>query len=316
MRLLSRLPRVELTIVVVSFACFLLLRESLPFLTTVAIYATVALSYSFIYGQAGIASMGHATLYGVPSYAVAILASKMAHDPLIGLVFGALVGAATAWLTSWLFITATRLTLAMLTIAVAQVFLEIANKAVWLTGGDDGFTNYPVRPILGRFEFDLFGVTGFWYAVAVLVISHAVLSRIVDSSFGLTTRAIKDDPERVQSLGGTVRNHLIKVYCVAGAVAGAAGAVNSQIAGIVGLDSLGFMVSINVLIMVVLGGSSRLHGAILGAVVFLVIQHAASTVNPHHWLFAIGALLLVVMVALPEGLLGLFQRFRGGHGKA
>lgn len=302
--------RFELVILLGAMAGFFLFRDSLAFLTTIAIYAILALSYSYIYGQAGIASMGHATLYGVSSYAVAILASRHVHDPLLGLAFGALVGMATAWLTSWLFITSTRLVLAMLTIAVAQVFMEIANKAVWLTGGDDGFTGYEVPPLLGVFRFDMYGHTGFWYAVAVLLVVYAVLNRIVASNFGLATRAIKEDAERVRSLGGYVRAHMIKVYCISGAVAGIAGALNSQVAGVVSLDSLSFMVSINVLIMVVLGGARKLHGAVLGAVVFLMIQHVASSINPHHWLFVIGALLLVVMLALPEGLIGLFGKWR------
>jgi branched-chain amino acid transport system permease protein len=284
----------------------------LAFLTTVIVYAILALSYSFIYGQAGIASMGHATLYGVPSYAVAILAARGLNDPLLGLCIGALAGVATAWLTAWLFITATRLALAMLTIAVAQVFLEIANKATWLTGGDDGFTGYTIRPLLGLFEFDMLGRTSYWYAAVVLVLVSVVLDRIARSDFGLLTRAIKADPGRIESLGGNVRRHLMKVYCIAGAAAGIAGAINAQTAAVVSLDSLGFMVSINVLIMVVLGGTQRLYGAVVGAAVLLGIQHAASNFNPHHWLFVVGGLLLLVMLAMPGGLIGLVARRRPG----
>lgn len=295
----------ELAIALAAVIGFFVFRDSLAFLTTIVIYAILALSYGYIYGQAGIPSMGHATLYGVSAYAVAILASKFTHDPLVGLVVGALAGAATAWLTSWLFITSQGLPLAMLTIAVAQVFLEVANKAVWLTRGDDGFTGYEVPPLLGLFAFDLYGTTGFWYSTAVLVAVYWALGKVVASPFGLTTRAIKADAERVRSLGGDVRAHLVKVYCIAGVVAGLAGALNAQTAKVVSLDSLGFMVSINVLIMVVLGGAKKLYGAVLGAAVFLLIQHLASGLNPHHWLFVIGALLLAVMLAFPEGLVGL-----------
>ena len=176
--------RFELVILLGAGIGFFLFRDSLAFLTTIVIYAILALSYSYIYGQAGIASMGHATLYGVSSYAVAILSSKYVHDPLLGLAAGAIVGAGTAWLTSWLFITATRLALAMLTIAVAQVFMEIANKAVWLTKGDDGFTGYEVPPLLGLFRFDMYGATGFWYSISVLLLVYWVLQKIVSSHFG------------------------------------------------------------------------------------------------------------------------------------
>jgi len=306
----QRVLRFEVFLVLALVLGYLAFQSSLAFLTTVIVYAILALSYSFIYGQAGIASMGHATLYGVASYAVAILAARSLNDPLLGLLIGAAVGALTAWFTAWFFITSTRLTLAMLTIAVAQVFLEVANKAHWLTGGDDGFTGYQIRPVLGYFEFDMFGHTGYWYAAVVLVIVYLVMERIARSDFGLVARAIKADPGRIESLGGNVRRHLMKVYCLAGAVAGIAGAINAQTAAVVSLDSLGFMVSINVLIMVVLGGASRLYGAVIGAVVLLGIQHAASNINPHHWLFVIGALLIVVMTVMPGGLIGLIERWR------
>lgn len=306
----SRILRFEVILVLAIVLSYFMFQDSLAFLTTIIIYAILALSYSFIYGQAGIVSMGHATLYGVASYAVAILASHQLNDPLLGLLIGAIVGAITAWLTSWLFITTTGLTLAMLTIAVAQVFLEIANKAVWLTGGDDGFTDYETQPLFGMFEFDMFGHTSYWYAAVLLVVVYLVLERLAQSDFGLVARAIKADAGRLETLGGSARPHLMKVYCVSGAVAGIAGALNAQTAAVVSVDSLGFMVSINVLIMVVLGGTQRLYGAVVGAVVFLGIQHFASNINPHHWLFVIGALLLVVMTVMPRGLTGLTQRWR------
>lgn len=307
---LQRALRFEVFLVLALVLGYLAFQNSLAFLTTVIVYAILALSYSFIYGQAGIASMGHATLYGVASYAVAILAARSLNDPVLGLFIGAAVGALTAWCTAWFFITTTRLTLAMLTIAVAQVFLEVANKAHWLTGGDDGFTGYEVGPVLGLFEFDMFGHTGYWYAAAILLVVYVVMERIARSDFGLIARAIKADPGRIESLGGNVRRHLMKVYCVSGAVAGIAGAINAQTAAVVSLDSLGFMVSINVLIMVVLGGSRRLYGGIIGAVVFLGIQHAASNFNPHHWLFVVGGLLILVMTVMPGGLISLADRWR------
>jgi len=308
----SRIFRFEVILVLAIILSYFLFQDSLAFLTHVIIYAILALSYSFIYGQAGIISMGHATLFGVASYAVAIAASHQFNDPLVGLVIGVVAGVVTAWLTSWLFITTTRLTLAMLTIAVAQVFLEIANKAVWLTGGDDGFTDYYTQPLFGMFEFDMFGHTSFWYAAVLLVIVYIVLERMAQSDFGLIARAIKADAGRLETLGGSPRPHLMKVYCVSGAVAGIAGALNAQTAAVVAPDSLGFMVSINVLIMVVLGGTRRLYGAVIGAVVFLGIQHFASNINPHHWLFVIGALLLVVMTVMPSGLIGLAKRRNAG----
>lgn len=287
---------------------YLIFPRDLGFLTTIAVYCILALSYSFIFGQAGIASMGHATLYGVSAYGAGLLALHVSTDPLVGLLFGAFVGAVTAFLTALLFIRTTGLTLAMLTIAVAQVVHEIANKAAWLTGGDDGLTGFQIAPLLGLFNFDLFGNVGYWYAIVVLVLVFGLLRWIVAAPFGLTCRAIREDRGRAESMGCNVLPHLIKTYCVAGAIAGLAGALNAQIAGVVSLNSLSFSVSTNVLVMVVLGGTFELGGAIIGAIVFLLVQHVASTVNPYNWLFVIGALLIGVMVLLPAGLIGLWRR--------
>lgn len=295
-------------IVAAALLGLFLLDDNLGLLTNIVAMCILALSLNFILGQAGIASMGHAALFGAGGYAAGLFALHISGSPLLGLLVGACAGAVIALASGALLLRARGLTLVMLTIATAQLLLELVNWRRDLTGGDDGLTSFSISPLLGWFEFDFTGRTGFLYAVAVLLAVNAVLRLLVESPFGLTSRAIRLDAGRVETLGGRVYPHLLVVYVIGGAVAGLAGALMVQTTGVVSLSMLDFNLSASVLIMVVLGGIQRPAGAILGTITYMAIHHVASGLNPHHWLFVIGAMLVVVMVALPGGLLDLWDR--------
>ncbi|RYF53569.1 MAG: branched-chain amino acid ABC transporter permease, partial [Comamonadaceae bacterium] len=154
--------------------------------------------------------------------------------------------------------------------------------------------------LLGRFEFDLEGRVAAYYALGVLVLGFYAARRLVDSPFGLAVRGIHESRARMAALGTPVYRRLLAIYTVAGALAGVAGALSAQTTAVVGLDSLSFGLSAEVLVMLILGGAGRLTGAIVGAALFLVLHHTASSINPYHWLFIVGALLMLV-VLLPPG---------------
>jgi branched-chain amino acid transport system permease protein len=298
----------EACIAIVALLGLFLLGDNLGLLTNIVAMCILALSLNFILGQAGIASMGHAALFGAGGYAAGLFAQHVSGSPLLGLLVGACAGAVVALGSGALMLRSRGLTLVMLTIATAQLLLELANWRRDITGGDDGLTAFSISPLLGRFEFDFIGRTGYLYAVAVLLVVYAVLRLLVNSPFGLTSRAIRLDPGRVESLGGRVYRHLLAVYVIGGTVAGVAGALMVQTTRVASLSMLDFNLSASVLIMVVLGGIQRPGGAILGTITYMTIHHVASGLNPHHWLFVIGALLVAVMVGCPGGLLDLWDR--------
>jgi len=298
----------EACIAVVALACLFLLDDNLSLLTNIAAMCILALSLNFILGQAGIASMGHAALFGAGGYGAGLFALHVSGSPLSGLLVGACAGAAVALASGALLLRARGLTLVMLTIATAQLLFELVNWQRDITGGDDGLTSFTISPLLGRFEFDFIGRTGYLYAVAVLLVVSVALRLLVNSPFGLTSRAIRLDASRVETMGGRVYLHLLAVYVIGGAVAGVAGALMVQTTSVASLSMLDFNLSASVLIMVVLGGIQRPAGAILGTITYMAIHHVASGLSPHHWLFVIGVLLIAVMVALPGGLLELWDR--------
>ena len=300
--------RGELVLMLVGLLAFVLFPQDLGLLTNMATMSIFALSLSLVLGQAGIATLGQAALYGSGAYVAGWTALYLTADPIVGLLLGGLGGGVIALLSGAVMLRSTKLTLVMLTIAVAQLLLELANWARWLTGGDDGLAGFSIAPLLGIWEFNFLSHTGYFYALGALVLVYFLLRNLVESPFGLTARAIRQDPGRVQALGGRVYLHLLAVYTVGGIVAGLAGALTAQTSKVANLFMLDFTTSAGVVVMIVLGGTRRLSGAVLGTVAYMTIHHIASTLNPYHWLFFIGSMLIVVLIVLPEGLIGLVDR--------
>lgn len=300
--------RVEIVLMLTGLLAFVLFPQDLGLLTNMATMSIFALSLSLVLGQAGIATLGQAALYGAGAYVAGWTALYLTADPIVGLLLGGLGGGVIALLSGAVMLRSTKLTLVMLTIAVAQLLLELANWARWLTGGDDGLAGFSIAPLFGIWEFNFLGHTGYFYALGALVLVYFLVRNLVESPFGLTAKAIRQDPGRVQALGGRVYLHLLAVYTVGGIVAGLAGALTAQTSKVANLFMLDFTTSAGVVVMIVLGGTRRLAGAVLGTVAYMTIHHIASTLNPYHWLFFIGSMLIVVLIVLPEGLIGILDR--------
>ena len=299
----------ELSVVAAGLAAALLFPDDLGFITRINILIIFTLSLALVIGQAGIGTLGQAAMFGAGSYCAALWALHISAEPLSGLLIGALAGAGVAATSGLLLLRTRGLTLIMLSVAFAQVLLEIANKAASVTGGDDGLADIPVRAILGFFAFDLRGRVGFGYTLVVLVIVYFCLRRLVASPFGLTCRGIKADQLRMRAVGAPVFRHLVTVYTLGGAFAGIAGALSAQTTQVVGLSSLGFELSAEGLVMLTIGGVGHLAGALLGVPAFMIIRHVAAAINPYHWLLVIGVLLIVTILFLPQGLYGLLDKW-------
>lgn len=291
-----RLPLITLGLGLAGCA---LMPDQLGLMTRIFTVALLVLSLDLVVGIAGLATLGHAAMFGVGAYAAGIFALHAMSDPLAGLAVGIAAGGLLALLSGAFLLRYQGFTFLMLTVAVAQIVLSLAQKARHWTGADDGLSGFVMRPLLGRFAFDLEGRVAAIYALAVLVALLYVARRIVDSPFGLAVRGIHENPARMAALGTPVFRRLLGMYTLAGAIAGAAGALSAQTNAVVGLDSLSFALSAEVLVMLVLGGVGRLSGALVGATLFTVLHHTASSINPYHWLFVVGFLLMFVVLIKP-----------------
>jgi len=291
--------RAPLVLLVVGLAACALLPDQFGLLTRIFITVLFVLSLDLVVGIGGLATLGHAALFGTGAYAAGIFALQVQPDPLVGLLVGIAAGAALAALSGAFLLRYQGFTFLMLTIAVSQILLSLAQKARRWTGGDDGLSGFVMGPLLGRFEFDLEGRVAALYALAVLVLLFYLARRLVDSPFGLAVRGIHENRARMAALGTPVLARLWLLYTLAGAIAGAAGALSAQTNAVVGMDSLSFALSAEALVMLILGGAGRLTGALVGATVFTVLHHTAASINPYHWLFVVGALLMLVVLVSP-----------------
>ncbi len=294
--------------VLLIVALYWLFPNSMLILSRIAILAIFVLSLDLVTGYAGLPTLGHAALYGVGAYGAGLCAKFLTGDPLLGLAVAAAAGAALAFVSGLFLVRYQGLAFLMLTIAVVQIMQNLASKMQSITGGDDGLSGFTIDPLFGRFQFDMFGVTGYWYASIVLLLSYFLLRRIMSSPFGLCCIGIRENRDRMMANGTRIYPQLLKLYTLSGVFAGIAGGLSAQINQVVGLDSLGFELSAEGLVMLVLGGAGTLTGAVVGTALFTGIHHFAATANPFHWLFVIGGLLMLV-VFLPKRFL---QRVLGG----
>ncbi len=291
-------------LIAAAIAAYYLFPSNLGFVTTVVVAMIFVLSLDLVMGVAGISTLGHAALYGTGAYAAAIFATLVSADPLLGLAVGAGAGAAIAFVSGLFLMRAQGLTLLMLSIAVTEVLSSLANKYSGLTGGADGLSFTP-GALFGRFEFDFYGQLGYIYAVCVFLVVFGMLRIVVASPFGLTARGIKESPARMRAIGTPVYWRLVSVYTFAGAIAGLAGALGAQSTALVSLNVYDFQRSAEAVIMLIIGGTGRLWGAVIGTIVFMTVHQVAASADPFNWLFVIGALVLAVVYIVPAGLLGL-----------
>jgi branched-chain amino acid transport system permease protein len=304
----DRLRPLEALPWIVALAAFWLFPEYLPLGAQILVMVLFALSLDLILGYAGIVTLGHAAFFGIGAYTAGVLAANGWSEALSALVAaGALAGAVGA--ATGIVVLRTRgLTLLMLTLVVAALLHEAANKAGWLTGGADGLQGMQIAPLLGRFRFDLFGKTAYLYALAILFLAWCAARMIVHSPFGRSLTGIRENLPRMHAIGAPVLWRLVTIYAISAALAGVAGAVQAQTTQFVSLSVLSFELSGAVLIMLILGGTGRLYGAFIGTPLYMIAQDQLAQQDPVYWLFWIGLFLILAVFFARGGVLGLVER--------
>ncbi len=296
---------------------FVLAPNYLVLASQIAITALFALSLDLILGYAGIVSLGHAAFFGFGAYTAGISTKSWTipllgrevlwpgwGEPLSGLLISGAAAGLVGYLMSFVIARFRHLTLIMLTLGLGLLLFEAANKASWLTGGADGLQGVNVWPLFGQFKFDLWGYTSYVYTLAVLFLLFLVCRRLINSPFGLALRGIRENVVRMRAIGAESQSHLRTIYTISAAIAGVAGALLTQTTGTVSLGVIDFQRSADVLVVLILGGAGRLYGGLIGAIIFMIARDQFSGVNPQYWYFPIGVLLILVVLFLPNGILG------------
>ena len=304
-----------------ALAVFFVFPDYLSLGARVLTYILFALSLDLILGYAGIITLGHAAFFGLGAYVTGILSAKLGvTDPFLQLLASAAAAGLLGVLTGAVILRTHGLTQLMLTLAIAAVCLEIANKATHITGGADGLSGVVVAPILGLFKFDLYAKTAYLWCLAVLFGGWWLARRLIYSPFGVSLAGIRENRVRMEAIGAPVYRRLVVVYTIAAVMAGVAGALLTQTSQFVGLNVLGFEPSGELMVMLILGGVGRLYGAFAGPLVFLVAQDYLAKQFPEYWYFGIGLMLVIVVLFARGGVLGICDRviakFRSSTAKA
>jgi branched-chain amino acid transport system permease protein len=266
-------------------------------LTEIAWLALFALSLDLILGYAGIISLGHAAFFGFGSYAAALFAKHgIINEPVLALVASGLCAAVLGFASSFLVLRGSDLTRLMVTLGIALILREIANQIPELTGGADGLQGVNIGPILGFFQFDIFGHVGYAYCLIVLFVLFLLARRIVYSPFGLSLRSVKGNALRASSIGISVNARLVAIYTLAAFYAGIAGALLAQTTAFASLDVFSFERSADLLLVLIIGGTGYLYGGLIGAVLFKLMQDWIANLTPQYWQFWIGLLLVAIVL--------------------
>src|SRR2546421_8335523 len=227
----------EIAFWVLTLSCAFLFPSRYLIMTDIVRLALFALSLDLILGYAGIVSLGHAAFFGVGAYCAGLLALHgVITEPVIALVVAGLVAMLIGLLTSFLVIRGADLTRLMVTLGIALLLEALAERFSNITGGTDGLQGIEMQPILGLFAFDMFGKTGFFYSLIVLFLLFLLARRIGNLPFGLSLRAIQNNPLRASAIGVPVNRRLIAIYTLSALYAAIAGALCTPTTALASLD--------------------------------------------------------------------------------
>ena len=284
------------------------------FITVVGIAAglnvILAVGLNLLMGYAGQISLGHAAFFGMGAYASAILTTRYGVPPWLALSVGLISAGLIAWVLARPILRLHGHYLAMATLGFGIIIHVIMVQATGWTGGPDGLTGIP--PLI------LFGWTvdsdQRWYLVimAAALLAIGLSLNLVDSRVGRALRAVRGSEFAARMMGIDTARVKTQVFVVSALFAAFAGNLFAHQQGFVSPDSFNLSASIDLVIMVVLGGMASTFGAAFGAIA-LTLLHQGLVVFEDYEMLIHGALLMAVMIFLPQGLfVGLSQGARRG----
>jgi len=284
----------------------------------IMVYAVFALSLELLVGTTGLVSLGHAAFLGIGAYVTVLAAPESGGNALIWLMpLAMLAAAAYAVAVGLLSLRTQGVYFIMVTLAFAQMAYFVFHDTK-LAGGSDGLYLY-VRPVLGLGTTTLLdpaeGRQLYLLVWAMLVATYALLAMLTRSRFGHALAGIRVNEQRMRAAGYRTQHYKLAAFVIAGALAGLAGCLLAVKDGVVNPELLSWHESGAVLLMLILGGLGHLRGAVIGAVAFTLLKEffaSEGLVGPlaAHWQLSLGLSIIVLVAALPRGLMGLRSLWR------
>ncbi len=274
-------------------------------LALIFVTSLLAMSLNLVVGHGGLFQFHHCAFYGVGAYTFALMLTKTSLPAWVGFIAGPLMAAAVGLVIGWLCVRLTRLYFGMLQIALGSLIWAVTFRWYSLTGGDDGIHGIPMPPFLESLN------SSYYFILILLVICLIALYLLLKSPFGITLRAIRDNPERCQAVGVNVKVHKLIAIVIATFFAGIAGVLFVVVERSVFPDLLFWVLSLEIFIMCLLGGWFTFAGPILGAAIMVSFRVFIGTYT-EYWTLIVGVILILLIFFLPEGVVGyLIERFKG-----
>jgi branched-chain amino acid transport system permease protein len=274
----------------------------LTLLTQALIYAILAMSLDLLLGYTGLASLGHAAYLGVGAYSVGVLTTQYGANFWVTLAVGVFLAMVVAAVFGLVALRATGVYFLMITLALGMVVWGLAHRWVSMTQGDNGIPGIP-RPDLGL-PWSLARAMPFYYFVLVaFLLAFWILRVIVRSPFGQSLVGIRESESRMRTLGYHVWLHKYLGFVIAGAFGGFAGVLWAYYNGFVSPGDVELATSVEVLLMVALGGRGTLVGPAVGAGVIVLLKNFVS-VYTERWLLILGVVYVLTIIYAPEGIVG------------
>jgi branched-chain amino acid transport system permease protein len=286
-------------------------------LTEILTMSLFALSFNLLFGYTGLLSFGQAGFFGAGGY-FAVLTLLHGPQSLWAALAAALLGAALlALIIGWFCVRLDEIYFAILTLGFGMMLFTAAHNWRAVTGGSDGLGGFTVPEIsLLGLQVNLFNPKNFYLLVlGTVVLGGLILLRVVRSPFGLLLKATRENSNRVSFVGANVRSVRLFAFVLAGALAGVCGALFALFNRIASPEMLHWSFSGKAVLMTILGGSGVFLGPAVGAAIFFVLEHVI-TAYTTNWMLFLGAILVVLVLASPKGVLGsllglLAQRWKG-----
>jgi branched-chain amino acid transport system permease protein len=277
--------------------------------TRIVVMGLAAMSLNFLLGFTGVLSFGHAAYFGLGAYGTAMAIKYWGVGSIPAIVLGMIVATIAAMIIGALIIKLRGVYFAMVTIAFGQVFYFIAFRWNAVTGGDDGLTGWRRLPInFGFADLDIVqnDRAFYYFALAIFAVCVAAMAVLLNSPFGRSLIAIRENERRARFLGVPIEFHVWLSFVISCLFVSAAGGLYALLNNFIDPRALRVDLSGNLVIMAVLGGMRAFWGPLIGAAIFVALQDYVSS-HTQNWMSVIGLVFVLVVRFFPRGVLGMLR---------
>ena len=284
----------------------------LGLLTEVLVFGLFALAYDVLLGHAGVLSLGHSAFVGVAAYVTGILLARYQAPLEPSVLAGALGGLLTSLILGVFVLRKRGVYLAMLTLALSQVFYYVVLMWTPVTGGTDGLGNLPVLHLSAPLGWRLSKrpITRYYVIATVIFLAMLAIRHILRSPLGRAMRAVKANETRAAACGYDTRRIKLAAFAISGFFSGLAGALLTVVLEFVPIENIHWQMSGTVLIMTLFGGTGTLLGPFVGAGVFIWMRDFLSK-HLEYWEVFVGGAFVLIVLFFPDGIVGTLSRLSG-----